>query len=167
MKNLSLFTDGGVVGKNPSDIGGTWAWVLVDDANEIVAHESGTIIADGHTVTNNQMELYAILQGLTDVYDRGKAKQLKRVYSDSKVSLGRLTKGWSLNNISAKMVRMLDEVKKNYVFSSIGGVTTVLLDGHPTKEQLVTGFGKRLHPVSKWNVLCDDLCNAEKKRFSK
>jgi hypothetical protein len=37
----------------------------------------------------------------------------------------------------------------------------VLLDGHPTADQLAAGVGKRGNPVSKWNAACDAECSRQ------
>jgi len=34
----------------------------------------------------------------------------------------------------------------------------ILLDGRPTKAQLLSGVGKCGHPVSEHNVWCDEAC---------
>jgi len=154
---MNLYTDGGVIQKNPSPIGGTWAWVLTGDDDQIIDQDSGVVSADenGGPVTNTQMELYAIIQGLLKVRN---PSALKHVYSDSNVSLGRVFKGWSLNNIPSGMIRLLGLAKERYPWIQVK-VQHTLLDGHPTKAQLEAGIGKRGHPVSKWNVLCDKMCN--------
>jgi hypothetical protein len=41
---LDLYTDGGVIGANPSPFGGTWAYCIVDTAdNQRVTCNSGVI----------------------------------------------------------------------------------------------------------------------------
>jgi hypothetical protein len=41
----------------------------------------------------------------------------------------------------------------------LGKVDYRHVDGHPTASQLKLGIGKRGNPVSKWNVMADELCN--------
>ncbi len=40
---VALYTDGGVIGQNPSLVGGTWAWCLVDASGEMRRHAFGRI----------------------------------------------------------------------------------------------------------------------------
>jgi ribonuclease HI len=161
---LKLYTDGGVISKNPSPYGGTWAWVLVKD-DQVLAHASGlltpSMIEEYSTVTNNQSELYAILMGLKHL----NYWDVVEVCSDSNVSLGRVFRWSSLSNIPKWMVTMLLDQKGR--FSKWKQFSYTLMDGHPTKAHLASGIGKRGHPVSRWNKLCDDLCRAEAENYWK
>lgn len=53
---LTLYADGGVLDKNPSTRGGTWAWYLSPLVKDYGIEYGPT--------TNNKMEFYAILLGL-------------------------------------------------------------------------------------------------------
>lgn len=165
---LKLYTDGGVISKNPSPYGGTWAWVLVRDDQEI-KRRSGILDAnrhvlgfDGCLVTNNQSELFAIVDGL---FYLPSGCGVFEICSDSSVSLGRVFRGSSFNNIPGWMQTELIRMKRK--FPNWKDVSYTLLDGHPTKAHLASGVGKRGHPVSKWNKLCDDLCRAEAENYWK
>jgi hypothetical protein len=49
----------------------------------------------------------------------------------------------------------------------LGKIEVILLQGHPTKEDLANGLGKKRQlPVSEHNVWCDEACNAEKKKHA-
>ena len=53
---IALYTDGGVIGQNPSPIGGTWAWCMVSEGGERTRHAYGYVTpADlgTPTVSNN------------------------------------------------------------------------------------------------------------------
>lgn len=161
---LKLYTDGGVISKNPSPIGGTWAWCLVRD-DCLVRRDSGVVI---HTatisfpeglVTNNQTELFAVVQGLSQLC----IEDVVEVCSDSAVTLGRIFKNFAFSNIPFWMKSALEIEKERLVHFS--KFTYTQLDGHPTKAHLLAGIGKRGNPVSKWNVLCDKLCNEAAQRF--
>lgn len=164
-----LYADGGVIQKNPSEIGGTWAYVIVDDDDETVLYQdSGIVTADeaGTPVTNNQMEFLALIRGLSG--NLTVSQTLREVRSDSKISLGRLFSGWSITNIPQWMIDEWKAVLKHYdtkVWSNCLMMKHTLLDGHPTDGQLEKGTGKRGHPVSKWNVMCDRMCNEEKENY--
>lgn len=161
---LKLYTDGGVISKNPSPIGGTWAWCLVDGDTLIEQSNGGVFHTDvvqfpGGLVTNNQTELFAVVQGLSQL----DSDVLVEVCSDSAVTLGRIFKNFAFSNIPFWMKSALEIEKERLVHFS--KFTYTQLDGHPTKAHLLAGIGKRGNPVSKWNVLCDKLCNEAAQRF--
>jgi ribonuclease HI len=159
---IELYTDGGVIEKNPSPIGGTWAWIIVENGVQICS-ESGAISAAEmrmeDLVTNNQTELLALLYGL----DHLPADFAGTVLSDSNNSLGRLFSGWKWNNIPPWMHARYQLARKR--LANWDQIAHVLLDGHPTKAQLAAGIGKRGHPVSIYNVQCDKLCGEAAEKF--
>lgn len=148
---LNVYTDGGCVGKNPSDIGITWAFCLTDENDEIVAEDFGFVRMNGGT--NNVAELYACVKAL-ECLDAGWSG---RLFSDSKITLGRLFEGWAMKGISKELADMAVTAVER-----LGAIVPVQVDGHPTKKQLAEGIGKRGNSVSKWNVRCDYLCNLAK-----
>jgi len=88
----SLYADGGVIRVNPSPIGGTYAYRLLNQDEQIVMCNSGLILPEKmgtETVTNNQTEMLAILESFEYIPD----DSIITVYSDSNVSLGRLFRG--------------------------------------------------------------------------
>src|SRR5688572_24046577 len=100
-KNLivDLYADGGVIQKNPSMIGGTYDYVLIRNGKAIW---QGSGVYDPQAmgtpvVTNNQMELLAILLGLQ--YCEAAHYVVRSVTSDSQITLGRVFQGWSLKGI--------------------------------------------------------------------
>lgn len=145
-----VYTDGGIIGKNPSAIGGTWAVVFVR-SGELHGERSGVILPSDigmETVENNIAETIAIM-----------------------LALECLPIGWSgtlfgdnLNSIRrARDLKIKDAVPK-FVKDRLLAVrqtvepTFVLLGGHPTIAEAEAGIradGKR---VSKWNVRADKLC---------
>lgn len=155
---LKLYTDGGVISKNPSPYGGTWAWILVRD-EQIVDQGSGILRPEMidlfNTVTNNQSELFALIRGLSCL----EAHVTLEICSDSNVSLGRVFRGSSFHNIPSWMVGELNGQRRRFLNWSKFSYT--LMDGHPTKEHLALGIGKRGHPVSIFNKMCDDLCREQ------
>lgn len=153
-----LFCDGGVISRNPSTIGGTWAWVLVKDGAE-VARDSGVInpeFLERNVVTNNNTELYALCQGINKLSDGWAGK----VASDSGIALGWVFRGFKTDLVPHRLMIYrsgLEAVRKR-----ADGLPWVNLAGHPMPSDLAAG--KRLSktpnlPVSKWNVLCDALCS--------
>lgn len=157
---ISAFTDGGCVGRNPSKLGGTWAWVVVDADDKEVARASGVITPEQWgmpEVTNNATELLAALK-LMEYLPNGWAGTL---FTDSQITLFRITRE------NSKFNGIPDAIEADVKFHRrrLGDFKVVLLDGHPTKAQLDTGIGKRGHGCSRWNVLCDVLCNQEAEKW--
>jgi ribonuclease HI len=147
LKSFDLYTDGGVILKNPSLIGGTYAYVLIQD-DKIKAQDSGVYTPEdmetsGVGVTNNQTELLAILSGVE--WAQSKGWHIRCLYSDSQVTLGRLYQGWSLKNIPYWMVQWKNELA--HVIQTI-------------PYQLVKG-----HADNVWNNKCDELCQEAAKTF--
>lgn len=151
---VALYCDGGVVGKNPSEVGGTWAWCGVDASGRRVIERGGFVPArPGRPVTNNHTEQIAITLALEAM----PAGWTGTVYSDSNVALGRVFKGWATNNLP----RNISE-RSAAALRRLGKVETVLLQGHPTKADLERGVGaKRGYPVSEHNVWCDEECGRQ------
>lgn len=149
-----LYTYGGCIKKNPSIIGGTWAYCLVDANENLLYEDSGVLTPSkvGGPVTNNQTELYAVIRGLQTI----QRDMIVHILSDSEITLGRIFKSYSMENIPDWMIEQLDDEKSRlYLFKDF---KHTLLSGHPTKSQLETGIGKRGHPTSKWNKRADYLC---------
>jgi ribonuclease HI len=155
-----LYVDGGVIGANPSMIGGTYAYRLID--------EEGVFLGRGHVlttfqvggpVTNNQTEMMALLEGMRRLPDHFAGK----IFSDSQVTLGRAFMGWKWKNIPAWMHTIYQEQRARLTYWD--DIQYVLLDGHPTKKQLELGIGKRGGPVSVHNVWCDTACREAGEAF--
>ncbi len=149
-----LYADGGVIGPNPSPIGGTWAWCLVDEQGARVAADSGTLLqADVGlpTVTNNVTELYALIVGCEALPTGWRGV----VCSDSWISLQRVFRGAKLNHVPLWLCQRLGALLKS---GRLADCTYELLDGHPTRAELESGIGKRGHRVSEHNVFCDSAC---------
>lgn len=168
--SFALYADGGVIKQNPSTHGGTWAFRLLQNG-AVVQEESGVMLPKTfgvESITNNQSEMYALLIGLERLHCRipnwitAATDWHATIYSDSAVSLGRLFSGYKWTNIPQLMHLMYQAVWRelNPRFMSY-----VLLDGHPTKDQLAAGKGKRGHPVSEHNVWCDHACGRAAKSF--
>jgi ribonuclease HI len=147
MRRLTLYTDGGTIVYNPSYYGGTYAFVLVDQNKtpyREIYRQSGIYTPKymgAPKVTDNQMELLAILLGLQ--YAETHRLPVLTVVSDSKITLGRVFQNWSLKNIPSWMVELKDSL-------SVSGLHGVFQKGHSG---------------NKWNELCDELCRTEEREF--
>lgn len=153
---VALYTDGGVIGQNPSAIGGTWAWCMVDAQGTLLRHASGwvnPVEMNTEAVTNNHTELMALVLGLEALPETFAGT----IYSDSWVSLQRVFLAAKLNNVPQWLIDRLQAIQRS---GRLATLRFQLLDGHPTRAQLDAGIGKRGNPVSKWNVWCDEQCSA-------
>ena len=154
---LSLFTDGGVIGRNPSLLGGTWAWCLID-GDEIIRSASGAVDPkdiDLLTVSNNTTELLAAVLGL-----EATGPGFSGVwYTDSKVTVYRLTTSTKFKGCPDWLRNRALAVRENQKY------TVKLLGGHPNKAELTTGIRSDGAPVSKWNVWCDKECRRLAKEY--
>lgn len=156
-----LFVDGGVAVRNPSPFAGTMAFRHVKNGQVM---EQGVAIitpqgAQLSAITNNLSEMLALIIGLESL----PGHWLGTVYSDSQVTLGRAFWGWRWKNIPEWLhARYRFERKRLKHFDKFG---VVLLDGHPTRAQLLAGVGKRGHPVSEHNVWCDRACQLKAEAF--
>lgn len=150
---MRLYVDGGVVKKNPSPIGGTWAWCLIDN-DEIVLSGCGSILpTPGFPgISNNYSEMVALLEGLEST--RSMWSPQFRVFSDSQVTLNRVFGNWRWSNLPETLEMRYLRLQQDPKFRDL---ECFLLHGHPSKKELEIGF-KRGLPVSKWNVWCDREC---------
>jgi hypothetical protein len=129
---MDLYCDGGVIGSNPSLIGGTYAYCVVQDGAR-VAGRSGVVTPRSlhmPVVTNNLTEMLAALKAL---------------------------------NYAPAMHQTYRQLRKHLV--NWERIEYVLLDGHPTKAQLLAGIGKRGNLVSEHNVWCDEACRLAGEKF--
>jgi len=151
----ALYTDGGVIGRNPSTIGGTWAYRILTADGQVIEQASGAIIpaeADVDVITNNLTELYAALHGL----EKLPANFTGAIYSDSQITLGRLFWSWRWTNIPPWMHNKYRALRKR--ITTWEQITPVLLAGHPTRAELAAGIGHSNLPVSMHNLWCDQAC---------
>ena len=144
---LALYSDGGVILKNPSPYGGVWAWCLVQN-NRIIRHDSSVLYAQ--YITNNHMELYAAVRALEDT-----RKNPVPLWTDSLVTQLRLTGG------TKKFAGIPEELRRRTLKLVAKRPRVLLLAGHPTKKDLECGYKSKpigKLPVSRWNVWCDNQC---------
>jgi len=163
MKIVSVYADGGVIGSNPSAIGGTYAYRLIEEDEECAHYIDGAFVLtareNGGPVTNNQTEMMAVLSALELVPDDWAGT----LYSDSQVTLGRVFMGWKWANVPQFMHAKYKDLRAR--LTRFEDIKWVLLDGHPTKAQLQAGKGKRGGPVSEHNVWCDQACTEAGEKY--
>lgn len=156
---VALYSDGGTVGRNPSPIGGTWAWCLV--VNDKLVDEYCGLVEPAdmgmETISNNLMELYAALRGIEALPEGFNG----RVYTDSLITLYRITYSESFNGVPEWLKERVKEARscRKWFYDC------VLLGGHPNKKELEEGRRKDGKMVSKWNVRVDQACSALAKKW--
>ena len=159
----SLYCDGGVIGKNPSSYGGTWAFRWVTDG--LVVKQHGGIITPAiafmPAITNNLTEMLALVRGLEALPPTWAGT----IYSDSQITLGRAFQGWKWKNIPPWLHQAYQRARGNLIHWR--HIKWVLLQGHPTKAELSAGVGSRGYPVSEHNVWCDQECGRRASEFMK
>jgi len=157
------YCDGGLIGPNSkgtgSVYGGTWAYVLVNQYDQIVSSAGGIVypnMYDVKGITNNVSEMYAMWKLLGQMPDRWSGD----IYTDSMITAGRLFLEYGWRGVPSDLRTGTMAQRRR-----LGRVTFHLLDGHPTTQELINGVGSRGHPVSIFNVMCDDLCNEFSAKF--
>lgn len=154
---LNIYCDGGVILKNPSTYGGTWAYVFVENG-QIIKQESGFVpCPDGKVITNNLTEQIAIIKALEFLGAGTHAV----IYSDSQTALGRTFDNWRRKNLPKNVCDRLDAV----IIKHKGFITGTLVKGHATKKEISEGISKKGLPTSKYNTIVDELCGEEAKKY--
>ena len=153
-----VYCDGGVIGRNPSAYGGTWAWTLVNSAGKRLECDSGVVEPKTwglQKITNNFTELYAALQAL-QAMPKGWQGFL---WTDSRITYYRLTSSNKFNGIPEDLQQLCIKLRM------IRTWTIMHLGGHPTRSDLEVGYDERGLPVSIYNVWCDKECKRQAKLF--
>lgn len=156
MPRVYLYTDGGCISSNPSKHGGTIAVCFVDKSHKKIKEYARLFTCHDlkiKQITNNQMELLAIIEGLKRTED----DMTLHVCSDSIVSLGRVFMGYAMTNVPDWMQEELRAQKRRLVHW--GKFTWELIGGHPTQIDMRRGSNRKGHRVSGWNQWCDNKCS--------
>lgn len=158
---VAVYADGGLIKKNPSSYGATWATCHVDENDQRVWRASGMILParwNGYQLENNQSEFFALLQGLKALPDgwRGYA------YSDNQNTIRRFSDPYhaTFNGIPKAWVQDMRDT-----WERLGSVRFTLLKGHPNKKNVeksvkaggVIEVDGKL--VSHHNAWCDHECS--------
>lgn len=84
---IKIYTDGATSGNGNADAIGGWAYIVLNDINEIIDQNNGYIIK----ATNNICELTAILMGCESVKDTA---EFVTIYSDSAYCINCYKERW-------------------------------------------------------------------------
>jgi ribonuclease HI len=162
---VSVYCDGGVIGRNPSPHGGTWAWLHVSAIGGELDRDSGIVTPKDvglPTVTNNMTELLAALFAMEAVPEGWSGT----IYTDSHVTELRIERRHSSQK-PASMVGipplLVERVRK--ARARLGDFKVVLLGGHPTIDEVRMGRRRDGFPCSAHNVRCDQMCQDRAAQF--
>lgn len=157
---IALYTDGGVIAANPSQLGGTWAYCLVDASGQRIMERSGLLLPTEYLpiISSNVTELLAMVEGLTalPIDWRG------TVYSDSLITLLRVFHAGRLNGVPAWLVDRLQTIQRS---GKLRHMRHQLVRGHPSRKALERGHASCGTPVSIHNVWCDAECKRQKEAY--
>lgn len=140
---MRLYTDGACSKNGSKDAVGGWAFVIVNDKDEIVKQGAGAEVG----ATNNQMEYTAMLMGLREAEKLHDAYIVDsfECYTDSALLYNTLTQwihGWHDNGWKRKTgeIKNLGLVRQLYPFALCKWVNFNHVNGHVGE---------------KWNEWCD------------
>lgn len=154
---VAVYTDGGCVGRNPSPLGGTWAWCWVGPENELLKEASGVITPEDvglPTVSCNISELFAVLRALMSLPPDWSGL----LCTDSKITLLRVTSGSGFKGVPNWMRLRALKLRRGRKWQA------QLCKGHAKPAELEAGWsGGRL--TSKWNNYVDAECTRLAKAF--
>ena len=151
---IELWCDGGLMGRNPSRLGGTWCYCHVK-TGERIGYQAGLILPRKHveadSVTNNVAELVAALRALASVPEDWDGV----INTDSRITLLRITKGMAPHTPGVP-----EDLRQEFLqLHRTRRWRAVLVAGHPNKKELARGYRLRNGlPASKHNVFCDEEC---------
>jgi ribonuclease HI len=172
--SLTLYTDGGIAGANPSPVGGAYTFLLIENegtVKETVLHkECHSVTPDNirmPVVTSPNVEVAAIAYGLdecVEIISKSEYIPLKDrkvlVRTDCQVAMEWMRGTYNKRSIPGTILIQVDRVLRRLDLYHIK-VEYELLAGHPNRQNLAEGFrmkGERKYPVSKHNVTVDLLC---------
>lgn len=145
-----LYTDGGVIGPNPSVHGLSWCFLHVT-SGQVTCKRSGILTPMDlgiDRVSCNDAETIAVVRALESVPPDWSGT----LFTDSMVARQRLLNG--------KVAGRLPDHLRGRVQSLQGRQLRIeLVAGHPTTEELRQGRARRNGlPVSPFNAACDREC---------
>lgn len=154
---ILLYSDGGIIGRNPSTLGGTWAFCKIQ-SGKMLDSKSGVVTPLENKVekiTNNFTELFAATKALLTI-DK---EYPTTIFVDSAITLHRLTTSQRFAGIPNWLRLLTLDLRRNRRWK------VELVAGHPTREELKNGFTANGSPVSKWNQWCDLECKRLAREF--
>lgn len=168
-----LYCDGGLMKKNPSSIGGSWAFCGVDSERKLlIAYADIVVCKESQIISNNTTETIAICKAL-ELMPIGWDGT---IISDSKVALTRTFSNPKFTgcpgNVRIRLKEAFNRLKvKNYIHVAGHPIITELKGefGFDNETNLplsrkLSDSGKQM-PCSKHNAYVDALCNQVMKEY--
>lgn len=139
MKTIKLFCDGACSG-NPGP--GGCAFIILDEENEFDYREAKYF----PNTTNNRMELQACIEGLEEIYVRGKIVDKIEIYTDSQYLVKTMTMGWKKSK-NTDLWQDLDDVILDLTLANTDNYKKLNIEWNWVKG----------HSSNKYNNLCDKM----------
>ena len=159
---VAIYGDGGVLGANPSPVGGVWAFCLVGADGRRLYEAAGHITSDEakslglQWTSNNFAEVMALLLA----FETMPAAGMLRVFSDSRNAISAHQRAgdpdpWRPPYLPQPIWDRMVAARER-----LGPMKFTMLKGHPTKQDLARGQRPDGKPVSEHNVFCDKAATA-------
>jgi ribonuclease HI len=170
----AIFSDGGLVGRNPSREGGSWAWCGVSKDGEHIREQSGYLLTKNATcpgytrvgsdvVTNNDVEFWAALRALENMPDGWSGV----LASDSQITIQRLKD--CRDGVVITAFRNEWYKRASDAFKRLGTIKFVHVGGHPTQAQMADGQRENsdgtVTRVNRHQQWADDRCTELRKSY--
>lgn len=150
----SLWTDGGLLSRNPSPLGGSYCAIHVNPENKMVWTDRGILIPKHlgvEKITNNHTELTAVYRGIRRLPDGWKGE----IVSDSECVLAWLQQeGRGMYRTWKNCPPWLQsyvELEQKRILDTDGRLEYRHVEGHQESSL-----------DHRWNCECDRICNEEK-----
>lgn len=154
MYDVDIYTDGGSRGNGQEHAYGSWGWAMVI-ADKKMREDAGHYT---EYTTNNQNELFAVIQGLRSIQpEKGIGKQLNvTVYADSAYVVNAINKHW-LNGWVKKGWK--NSKNQDVANRELWEMLLVELDRLKREKTSVSFKKVKGHAGDKWNEYVDALVN--------
>lgn len=136
LQKLKLYCDGACSG-NPGP--GGCAFIILDESTKYDYREAKYF----PNTTNNRMELQACIEGLEEIYVRGKNVNVIEIYTDSQYLVKTMTMGWKKS-------------KNTDLWQDLDDVIEDLKRENPSNFKIEWNWVKG-HASNKYNNLCDKM----------
>ena len=160
MKTIKLYTDGGCRGNGKEDAIGAWAYVILNEKDEIEEELSNV---DENCSTNIRAEMYALAEGLKAIAMSSEIEEISKtnieVYTDSKFICDCFNLNWIDSWISGNWIK---KDKKPVANKDLWELILAL----ETMFNHITFNHCKGHSGIKFNERCDYLVNKAMDRLS-
>ena len=155
---IDIFCNGTTIINNPSQYGGAWSYVTIEDGKVKTAND-GIITTEqaGQPITNNFIELYAALLAI----ESAPCYHQITLYTTSKVTMLRLKRKAAMNGIPQTIIDRLEKQKITQRFK------VELASDRKALREIAKTKNNQGRTVSKWNLYCYDICKEQEQLWIK